>query len=134
MDCGTIGRPTLRRCAPTTPAKSRSACGRGLCRSSSGIRPSIRLTTRGRWRIRTSPPRCDDFGTWRAFRAKALYWAVVHLHRAPRGRPATTTEAILQPAAHARLPAVRGEELPVVVDLGWSLQSIQNETASVNLK
>ena len=58
-DCASIGRPTSRRCARTTPARSSGGCGRGRCRSSSGIRPSTRSTMRGRWRTRTSPPRTE---------------------------------------------------------------------------
>ena len=53
-------RHTSRRCARTTPARSRSACGDGTCRTSSAIRPTTRSTTHGRWRTRTSRP---DFGT-----------------------------------------------------------------------
>ena len=51
--CASIGRPTSPPCARTTPARSRGACGRGRCRSSSGTRRSTRSTTRGRWRTRT---------------------------------------------------------------------------------
>src|SRR5450755_680488 len=59
MGCGSIGWITLRRCARTTPARSRSACDRGRFRSSFDTRPSTRSTTRGRWRTRTSPPRSE---------------------------------------------------------------------------
>ncbi len=45
-------RPTLQRCASTTPVRS-SGCGRGRCRTSSDTLPSTRLTMRGKWKTRT---------------------------------------------------------------------------------
>src|SRR5215216_3236750 len=57
MACAGIGRPTSRRCAPTTPGRSSGACGPGHSHSSSDTPPTTPSTMPGRWRTRTSPPR-----------------------------------------------------------------------------